>query len=482
VISFGESESALLGDGQAQQHVGRLLAGRYAILRKIGAGGMARVYRGRHVTLGRPVAIKILREPHARRAACVGRFLREARATARIRHPNVVEVLDFGQESDGTVYCVMELVSGEPLSATLAREGSLSWQRTKHVMLQVCDALEAAHAAGVIHRDVKPDNCLRLASGAAPPGTDAGADGIKLIDFGIAKMTGTQPALGGPTIIGTVMGTADYMAPEQARGTHTDHRTDVYGAGVLMYELLTGQVPFSGTSNVDLLAQHLYVLPEPPSKVAPMARIPPSVDETVLRALSKDPEGRFQSIAQMRSAIAELELEPPRPVVARVPCPNRWPRRRSWQLRLGLGLAAGGAALLVGAIALPSGAELDGWSRQEPRGEARFRPAPIVPAPIDVVAAGSEREVEASAVSEAAVSEAAVSEAAVSEAAVSEAAVSETEPEPPNPISVESSDEPPNRSLMVRRASPPPPAVGASSTGTERKRARTVRRRAKKRR
>src|SRR5690606_30537218 len=139
----------------------------------------------------RAVAVKILREEFATKTRFVGRFLREARATARIRHPNVVEVLDFGQEPDGTVYCVMELLPGEPLSETLAREGSLSWHRAKQVMLQVCDGLDAAHAVGVVHRDVKPDNCLRMASSSSRPAstdTDGERDIIKVIDFGIAKM------------------------------------------------------------------------------------------------------------------------------------------------------------------------------------------------------------------------------------------------------------------------------------------------------
>lgn len=301
-------------DTDKGRHAGRLLAGRYAIIEQIGVGGMARVYRGRHVTLRRAVAVKILREEFATKTRFVGRFLREARATARIRHPNVVEVLDFGQEPDGTVYCVMELLPGEPLSETLAREGSLSWHRAKQVMLQVCDGLDAAHAVGVVHRDVKPDNCLRMASSSSRPAstdTDGERDIIKVIDFGIAKMASIDddPLPGGRTAQGTVMGTADYIAPEQARGTHTDHRTDVYGAGVLMYELLTGQVPFSAATSLDLLAQHMYVLPEPPSRVAPLAQVPSGFDEVVLRALCKDPESRFQSIAEMRAAIEALELE-----------------------------------------------------------------------------------------------------------------------------------------------------------------------------
>ena len=341
-------------DADGAKHLGRLLAGRYAIIEQIGAGGMARVYRGRHVTLRRPVAVKILREQFASKTSFVGRFLREARATARIRHPNVVEILDFGQESDGTVYCVMELLPGEPLSETLAREGSFSWSRAKSLILQVCDALEAAHDVGVVHRDVKPDNCLRLATSTRQ---DAG-DVVKVIDFGIAKMFGDDdPLPGGRTAMGTVMGTADYIAPEQARGSDTDHRTDVYGAGVLLYELLTGQVPFSASTSLDLLAQHMYVVPDPPSVVAPLAHIPPAVDATVLRALSKDREARFQSIAEMRAAIAALEFETsPWDEIAYVPprspsAGERASSRRSW----------GWAAVCVTAVAI-AGAVAVQWS------------------------------------------------------------------------------------------------------------------------
>jgi serine/threonine protein kinase len=357
----------VLDDREPKPYVGRLLAGRYSLVEQIGAGGMARVYRGRHVTLGRPVAIKVLRENLAKKAAFVGRFLREARATARICHRNVVEVLDFGQEPDGTVYCVMELLPGEPLSATLAREGRLDWQRTKQVMLQICAALEAAHDVGVVHRDIKPDNCLRLASHPAKSssGSNAGRDRVKIIDFGIAKMAGENPLPGCRTVMGTVMGTADYMAPEQARGAHTDHRTDVYGAGVLMYELLTGQVPFAGSTNLDLLAQHLYVLPEPPSRVAPLARIPPAVDAAVLRALSKDPEARFQTVGEMRAAIETLELDvKPKQISARAPSCVAPPRRRSWRARLGAGVAAALAVGTVGLLATPLAAELVSMSEE----------------------------------------------------------------------------------------------------------------------
>jgi eukaryotic-like serine/threonine-protein kinase len=348
----------VLKDRQPKPYVGRLLAGRYSIVEQIGAGGMARVYRGRHVTLGRPVAIKVLRENLAKKPTFVGRFLREARATARVCHRNVVEVLDFGQEPDGTVYCVMELLPGEPLSATLAREGKLDWQRTKQVMLQICAALEAAHEVGVVHRDIKPDNCLRLATHPAKSSIGS-RDRVKIIDFGIAKMAGENPLPGCRTVMGTVMGTADYMAPEQARGAHTDHRTDVYGAGVLMYELLTGQVPFAGSTNLDLLAQHLYVLPEPPSRVAPLARIPPAVDAAVLRALSKDPEARFQTVGEMRAVIEALEVDgKPQQIPARAPSTVASPRRRSRRARLGAGVAAVLAVGAVGLLATPLAAEL----------------------------------------------------------------------------------------------------------------------------
>lgn len=339
------------------RHAGRLLMGRYALVELLGEGGMGEVYRGYHVNLHRPVAVKILREQFARKPAFVGRFLREARAAARIDHRNVVEVIDFGEERDGTVFCVMELLPGETLAETLAREGKLSWPRARGVMLQICDALQAAHDAGVVHRDVKPANCLRssVVESSEKNPEDAG-DLVKVIDFGIAKMSCLDgaPLPGGHTAQGTVMGTADYIAPEQARGSETDHRADVYGAGVLLYELLTGQVPFSAATSLDLIAQHLYLPPTPPSRVAPLASIPIEVDGVVLRALSKDPESRFQTVAQMKAALQAIEAD-------RLAVPRRGGGRRRWGLiavwatTLATGVAVSFVWPLIGTYAFPTG-------------------------------------------------------------------------------------------------------------------------------
>jgi serine/threonine protein kinase len=271
---------------------GTIVHGRYQLLRQLGKGGMGTVYLARHTTLPKTFAVKLLNARYAKRTDIAERFLQEARAVSLIDHPNVVGVIDFGRDSDGSAFLVMEHLRGESIGSMCKREGPLPWPRVQHIMSQLCRALQAAHAVGVVHRDVKPDNVLRVERPDDP-------DFIKVLDFGLAKLQ----VSGGVrlTATGMVLGTPDYMSPEQARGLPSDHRTDVYAAGVMMYELLCKRVPFSATTFAEMRQKHLLEPPQPPSTWQPW--INEEIDAIVLRALAKDPAHRFGSMAEMGAAI-----------------------------------------------------------------------------------------------------------------------------------------------------------------------------------
>jgi tRNA A-37 threonylcarbamoyl transferase component Bud32 len=250
--------------------------GPYRILGLLGEGAMGRVFRAERD--GQPVALKLLRKEHLRSRALLDRFFREARAVTRIRHPHIVRVLDVGEERGAQglerAYCVMELLEGRTLGA-LFRERSLDPSRTVEIIAQVCEALEAAHATGVVHRDVKPDNVFVE--------DRRGSDWVKLLDFGIAKLL--RAGAEGPRLPGTVIGTPNYMAPEQASGAPVDARTDLYALGVVLYEMLAGKRPSRGEP----------VVPPLPLTTPEGQAIPPGLSRPVLACLSVDPAGRPQS-------------------------------------------------------------------------------------------------------------------------------------------------------------------------------------------
>ncbi|HVH98083.1 MAG TPA: serine/threonine-protein kinase, partial [Enhygromyxa sp.] len=276
---------------------GALIHGRYRLLRMLGQGGMGTVYLAQHTSLARTFAVKLLNPRYAARADIAERFLQEAKAVSRIEHDNVVGVTDFGTTEDGAAFLVMEHLRGESLAALAKREAPLPWPRVRHIMTQLCRALQAAHDVGVVHRDVKLENILRTERGGDP-------DFIKVLDFGLAKLqTGGGLRL---TRTGVVLGTPDYMSPEQARGAATDHRTDVYAAGVVMYVLLCGRPPFRAKNFVGMRDQHLLAVPERPSVHAPAAGISDEMESVALRALAKDPRNRFESMAAMNAAIAAV--------------------------------------------------------------------------------------------------------------------------------------------------------------------------------
>ena len=285
--------------GSAQRGVehlaGTILLDRYRLMQLLGTGGAAVVYRAEHTIMQKPVAVKILRPELAMRQDFIQRFLVEARTVARLRHENIVDIADVGRTETGLAFCVMEYLEGEELGATLAREGRLPWARARDIVLQVCQALAAAHAAGVVHRDVKPQNCFRIRHGN-------NKDFIKLLDFGIAKLTDHDQGL---TETGMIMGTAEYMSPEQARGRNVDARTDIYAVGAMLFELLAGRAPFEGETFLDILMKHAS---EPVPRISSLVDgLDPQVETIINRALAKKPDDRFQAITHMIAALATVD-------------------------------------------------------------------------------------------------------------------------------------------------------------------------------
>ncbi|MBA3545877.1 MAG: serine/threonine protein kinase [Nannocystis sp.] len=291
-----------------------LMSDRYRILRRIGRGGMGEVFLAEHTAIGKQVAIKILSEDFARKPRIVQRFLQEARASSAIRHENVVDITDYGHTPSGLPFLAMEYLVGEDLKATLRREGWLAWPRARRMVLQLLAGLAAAHSQGVIHRDIKPDNCFRLERGDNP-------DFIKVLDFGIAKVINEEVDQH-LTQTGVVMGTAEYMSPEQARSDPIDARTDLYAVGVILFEMLTGRVPFRANGFMGTLSKHIMESPPLPRQVAPLANISRALERVMLKALAKEPDDRFQSAEAFAKALRAL---PPSEDGASASGPRNWP-------------------------------------------------------------------------------------------------------------------------------------------------------------
>jgi serine/threonine protein kinase len=285
--------------------VGSLLGERYKLQRLIGQGGMGAVYLAEHVVIGKQVAVKVLSPEYSRNPGDVQRFLQEARAASLISHDHVVDITDFGYAPQGQAYLVMEYLEGEDLAHTLKTVGRMRWFRVSNIVLQIGSALAAAHAKGIVHRDMKPENCFRVKR-------DDDADFIKVLDFGIAKIVDDRLAKGqhSLTIEGGIIGTPEYIAPELCRGQKADARVDIYALGIIMYRMLTGVLPFrTDTDNyMAVLSQHLTDLPRPPRQEAPDADIPPKIEQIVLKALEKDPNDRYQKIDELIAALREAQL------------------------------------------------------------------------------------------------------------------------------------------------------------------------------
>lgn len=273
-----------------------VIDGKYRLERLIAHGGMGSVYRAMHLQLEREVAIKILRAEFLADAMIRERFHREARAAARLKHPNIVSIYDFGVLANGGAYLVMELIEGrslrEEMRLQVARSGQMRPERAARILAQVCAGIEAAHRQAIVHRDLKPDNIM-IETGAAPPW---GSERVLVLDFGIAKLKDREQPLLCITDENTIVGTPNYISPEQCGGQAVDARSDIYSLGIILYEMLTGQTPFAGHGTSAVLLRHIQEPPLPPSRLR--QDLSAELEHVVLRALSKNPERRFASASQ----------------------------------------------------------------------------------------------------------------------------------------------------------------------------------------
>ncbi|MGO9837035.1 MAG: serine/threonine-protein kinase [Polyangiaceae bacterium] len=286
--------------------VGSTVDGRYEVLEILGEGGMGRVYRVRHVTLERAFAMKVLRRDLARDEDLGARFTHEAKATASVKHPNVVQINDFGSFPDGIPYFVMELLVGHTLGEVIKAGGPIPAGRAVRIIKQVARALGAAHAAGVVHRDLKPDNVFLVGGSVLDPPELGRARAmlsdtadVRVVDFGASKIIGSSRL----TRTGIVFGTPHYMSPEQASGVPVDHRADIYALGIIMYEMFTGRVPFEADTYMGVLTQHMFVQPVPPSQVSDAAKELGALEQITLVCLEKRPEDRFGSMEDLVDAL-----------------------------------------------------------------------------------------------------------------------------------------------------------------------------------
>jgi serine/threonine-protein kinase len=278
--------------------LGTVLLEQFRIEEQIGTGGMGTVYRAHQTTVGRDVAIKVLRLELARDEQAVFRFEREARVAISLDHPNLVRVFLSGRLGDGRLYIVMELLEGRSLADELEQHGPLSLERALIMVMKLCAGLGAVHAAGIVHRDIKPENIYLVQRGKDP-------DFVKLVDFGIARVLQAEGV--GPTTTqsGRVFGTATYISPEAATGEETDQRSDIYSLGVLTYQLLTGELPFEGKTAGAVLMQHVHQEPPLLQTKGRGAEVPDDVARVVMRSLSKDPDARQQTLAEFLDCLAE---------------------------------------------------------------------------------------------------------------------------------------------------------------------------------
>lgn len=281
--------------------VGRRISDRYLVIRKLGEGGMGDVYLGEHEEIEKRLALKVLKQEYSSRADVVARFRQEAVSASRIKHPNVVDVFDFGQLDDGRFFLAMELLEGKDLADVLAHEGVLSPERGLTIAMQMCRALIAAHAKGVVHRDLKPENVFLST-------TIDGEQTVKLVDFGIAKLRdvsadGTHEERRKLTKTGMIFGTPEYMAPEQAAGRHVDDKVDVYATGIILFEMFGGRVPFTGDTFMAVLTAHMTDPVPTLRSVCPDTPVSEQLEQVILKALAKKPGDRHPSMAAFAEAL-----------------------------------------------------------------------------------------------------------------------------------------------------------------------------------
>jgi eukaryotic-like serine/threonine-protein kinase len=358
--------------------LGVVLAGRYEVLRRIGEGGMGAVYEAKHTLIGKRVAVKVLLEKFHAQSDLVARLLQEARLASSIGHENIVDVTDFGTTDDGRSFVVMEFLDGESLAELAMREAPLPIERSLRIARQVASALGAAHAKGIFHRDVKPENIYLVQRGDT--------DFVKVVDFGISKAVKPGGDEGPETYrlthTGLLLGTPLYMSPEQARGSEDlDHRVDIWALGVLLYECLTGEVPFRANNYLQIISQVLTHEPMPPSQLRPELGIPDAVEAVVMRAMEKDRTRRYQTMAELERDLERLLAgdqnvgTPPAPDGAPPPVARRAPPR--WPLVLAATVALVGG--VVAAISRPGSSAARPFGHAPP-GTPALHPSPAPPA------------------------------------------------------------------------------------------------------
>jgi serine/threonine protein kinase/tetratricopeptide (TPR) repeat protein/class 3 adenylate cyclase len=279
--------------------IGRKLHGTIEIIRRIGEGGMGYVYEAYQAHLERRLAVKVMTPEHARNPVASEYFIREAKSASRLRHPNIIQIIDFGKEDDETLFLAMEFIPGRPLTDILAEEFPLTPKRVANILTQTLSGLEEAHAQGIVHRDLKPDNLM-------VERTRSKEDFVKILDFGIAHLRSSEAKAGPLTQQGAVIGTPHYMSPEQARGDRVDARSDLFSIGIILYEMITGELPFTGRSMPEILISIMRDDPIAPSSKNPSIQIDPVLESICLRALKREPELRYPTSRAFIEALAEV--------------------------------------------------------------------------------------------------------------------------------------------------------------------------------
>jgi serine/threonine protein kinase len=281
--------------------IGRRLFGDYVIRKKLGEGGMGAVYLAEHPGIEQKIAVKVLHGYAAQNDELVQRFNREAKAIARLTHPNIIRVFIFGSTDDGLIYLAMEFVEGRPLRDIMIDIGRLEELRAISIMRQALHALNEAHELGIVHRDLKPDNIMLTKFRGVE-------EFVKVLDFGIAKVKEPDGSSAKLTQAGVVYGTPEYLSPEQAQAKELDGRSDLYSMGIILYELVTGVVPFQSTTAVAVLASHVYDEPKAPSQVARHS-ISPKMEQVIMKAIRKDPNQRYQTAMDFLRDLESLEAD-----------------------------------------------------------------------------------------------------------------------------------------------------------------------------
>lgn len=349
VATEEETEAARrtsLVEEDGDELIGITLNERYQVTAKIGQGGMGAVYEARHTIIGKRVAIKVLLDKHAQKDQVVARLKQEARLASSIGHQNIIDITDFGSTETGRTFVVMEYLDGESLGACIHRVGRLEESRVIHICAQIASALTAAHDQGVIHRDIKPENIFLLKRGET--------DTIKVLDFGISKSLIPDEEEVRLTQTGMVLGTPLYMSPEQAAGDDLDHRVDIYALGVILYESITGEVPFKGKNYLNILTQVISDDPRQPSELRPS--IDRNLESVILKAMAKDKDERYSTMQEMAEDLAALDSSDTQATSERITA-ARWRRNRekrpvrsylAWVA--GIAIVAGASVFAVDAL------------------------------------------------------------------------------------------------------------------------------------